>query len=377
MCPLHNDVRRQCQTWRHFTPAKREVQVAFHPASVYYLGMNVDKFYQTRQSSWKQLSGLLDKCQKNARNLSPEEVKIVGRLYREVTSDLALAQREFPRHRITLYLNQLVARGHAVIYQSEPLALRQLKRYVTYTFPHTFRQSLPFFLTAVLLFTTPGILVALLTNWQPEAAGWLLPPAVQEIIPMVENQELWTKIPLNERPGMSSMIMTNNIQVSFMAFGGGMTAGLLTVYVMLFNGLMVGGLTGLTAHYDVGFELWTFIIGHGMIELTTIFIAGGSGLMIGWAIIQPGLHRRRDAVVLAARKAFILILGCVPLLIIAGLIEGFISPNESIPWPIKWGVGLGTGIVLYCYLLLTGRNQADEAVPAFPHTPTLTTMSSL
>jgi uncharacterized membrane protein SpoIIM required for sporulation len=279
----------------------------------------------------------------------------VGRLYREVTSDLALAQREFPRHRVAIYLNQLVARGHAVIYRGEPLAWRRLKRYIAYTFPVTFRQNLPFMLTAVLLLLVPALLAGVLTNWQPAAAEWLLPAQVQELIPQIEDQELWTDIPVNERPGASSFIMQNNIRVSFVAFGGGMTAGLLTVYAMIFNGLLLGGLTGLTAHYDVGFALWTFVIGHGVIELTTIFIAGGSGLMIGWAIIHPGLHRRRDAVRVAARQALILILGCVPLLVIAGTIEGFISPNENIPWVAKWAVGLGTGVVLYIYLLLAGR----------------------
>lgn len=322
--------------------------------------MNVEKFYQSRQTTWKQLSDLLDRCQKNTKQLSPEEVKMVGRLYREVTSDLALAQREIPRHRVTVYLNQLVARGHAVIYQGEPLAWRRLKRYVVYTFPATFRQNLLFVVVAALLLVVPALLAGLLTNWQPEAASWLLPAQVQELIPQIEDRELWTKIPLNDRPGASAFIMQNNIRVSFMAFGGGMTAGLLTVYAMIFNGLLLGGLTGLTAHYDVGFELWTFVIGHGVIELTTIFIAGGSGLMIGWAIVHPGLYRRRDAVKVSARQALILILGCVPLLVVAGIIEGFVSPNETIPWPAKWGAGLVTGIVLYSYLLLAGRHQAPN-----------------
>lgn len=318
--------------------------------------MNADTFYQSRRAAWKQLSDLLDRCQKNGRQLSPDEVKTVGRLYREVTSDLALAQREFPRHRVTIYLNQLVGRGHAVIYQSEPLATRRLKRTITHTFPQTFRRNLPFILTAALLLIIPAVLAGLLLHWRPEAAKWLL-PNVQELIPMIEEQELWTNIPANERPYMSAFIMQNNIQVSFMAFGGGMTAGLLTVYAMIFNGLLLGGLTGLTAHYDVGFELWTFVIGHGVIELTTIMIAGGAGLMIGWAIIHPGLHRRRDAVALAARQALVLIVGCVPLLLIAGTIEGFISPNEHIPWWMKWGVGLVTGLGLYSYLLLAGREK--------------------
>ena len=110
----------------------------------------------------------------------------------------------------------------------------------------------------------------------------------------------------------------------------------------------------------IGFELWTFVIGHGVIELTVIFIAGGSGLMLGWAILRPGLMRRRDALALAARKAVYLLLGAVPWLVVAGTIEGFISPNEDIPIPVKWAVGIGSGIVLYSYLLFAGRETKKK-----------------
>ena len=319
--------------------------------------MNVEKFYQSRQNEWRQLTELLDRSQQAIERISPEEVKTLGKLYRAVTSDLAVAQREFPNHRVTAYLNQLVARGHAVVYRSEPLAFKRITRFATHGFPRTFRQTAWFTLTAALLLILPALAAGLLTNWQPEASTWLLPPQVQTLIPQIEDQDLWTDIPIEERPYASSFIMTNNIRVSFMAFGGGVTAGLLTLYAMIYNGLLIGGLLGLTAHYDVGFELGTFMVGHGVIELTTIFIAGGSGLMLGWAIIHPGLLRRRDALMLAARQALKLILGCVPLLVIAGLIEGFISPNENIIWQVKWGVGAVTGVILYSYLFLASRDK--------------------
>jgi uncharacterized membrane protein SpoIIM required for sporulation len=319
--------------------------------------MNVEKFYQSRQNDWKQLTELLDRSQQALAQLSPEEVKMLGKLYRAATSDLAVAQREFPNQPVTTYLNQLVARGHAVVYRSEPLALQRIIRFVKEGFPRTFRETFPFTLTAMLLLVLPALIAGLLTNWQPEASVWLLPPQVQSLIPQIEDQDLWTDIPIEERPYASSFIMTNNIRVSFLAFSGGITAALLTVYVMIFNGLLIGGLLGLTSHYDVGFELGTFMVGHGVIELTTIFIAGGSGLMLGWAIIHPGLLRRRDALTLAARKALRLVIGCVPLLVIAGVIEGFISPNEEIIWPLKWAVGGVTGLILYSYLLLAGREK--------------------
>jgi uncharacterized membrane protein SpoIIM required for sporulation len=322
--------------------------------------MNAERFTETRRADWQALSALLDRSQNSPQKLSPAEVQELSRLYRAATADLALAQRDFPQHRVTDYLNQLVARGHALVYQGEPLAWNRLRSFVTAGFPRTFRQTGPFILAAALLFIVPALLAGLISNWNPEAARWLLPPQVQQLIPQIEEQELWTDIDVAERPYASSFIMRNNIQVTFLAFSGGMLAGLLTVYIMAFNGLILGGLTGLTAHHDVGFELWTFVIGHGVVELSVIFIAGGAGLAVGWAILQPGLLRRRDALTVAARQAVRLIIGCVPLLVLAGAIEGFISPSEALPWPVKWAVGLGTGVLLYTYLLLGGRRGSDS-----------------
>jgi uncharacterized membrane protein SpoIIM required for sporulation len=212
----------------------------------------------------------------------------------------------------------------------------------------------------MLLFSLPALAAGAATAWRPETARWILPAEIQSLIPSIEKQELWMDIPVDERPYTSTFIMQNNIQVSFLAFGSGVLAGVLTVYVLVFNGLILGGLTGLTAHYGVGFDLWTFVIGHGVIELSVICIAGGAGLRLGWAVLRPGLHRRRDALALAARQVVRLIVGCVPLLVIAGLIEGFISPAEGLPWPVKWGVGLGSGALLYAYLLLGGRGAREK-----------------
>ncbi len=319
--------------------------------------MRPDQFYESRQADWKALTQLLDRSRGGIQQFSPQEIETLGRLYRAATSDLALAQRDFPGHRVTVYLNQLVARAHTVVYRGDPMARRRLVRFATTGFPRACRQALPFILLAASLFIIPALFAGLGVAWQPEAAMWVLPAGVQDLIPTIESKELWTDIPVHERPFASSFIMRNNIQVSFLAFGSGVFAGLPTFCIRIINGLIIGGITGLTAHYGIGFELWTFVIGHGVVELSVIFIAGGSGLMLGWAIIHPGLSSRRDALTIAARRAVRLVVGCVPLLVLAGLIEGFISPSESIPWPVKWGIGLGSGLLLYSYLLLGGRER--------------------
>jgi uncharacterized membrane protein SpoIIM required for sporulation len=182
---------------------------------------------------------------------------------------------------------------------------------------------------------------------------------------------LWTDIPVEERPYAASFIATNNIRVAILAFASGVLAGVLTIWIMLTNGLILGGITGLTAHHDIGFELWSFVIGHGVVELSVIIIAGGTGLLLGWSILQPGMLKRSDALVEAAKKAVVLIVGCIPLLLIAGFIEGFISPSPEIPWPVKWGIGLASGLLLHSYLLLAGKEDPETRAASAPSIPSI------
>jgi uncharacterized membrane protein SpoIIM required for sporulation len=319
--------------------------------------MNVDKFYQSRRKEWELLSHLLDSGQRDIQRLSPKDVEMLASLYREASSDLALAKRDFPNHQVTRYLNQLVARAHALLYQGEPLAFRRLWDFVAAGFPRLFRETAVFTLAAFLMFAVPALVAGIGIALDTDRAQWLLPEGAQRLIPIVEDRSLWIDIPIEKRPYASSFIMQNNIQVSFLAFGSGITGGIFTFYILVNNGLMLGGLLGLTSQYGVGWDLANFVIGHGVIELSVIFMAGGSGLMIGWAILRPGLMRRRDALALAARKAVWLLSGAAPMLVVAGIIEGFISPSETIPPPVKWAVGIGSGILLYSYLLLAGREK--------------------
>ncbi len=319
--------------------------------------MRTEEFYHSRKQDWDALTRLVEKGQQDITHLSSEDIQTLARLYRNVTSDLALAQRDFPRQPVTTYLNQLVGRAHAVIYRSEPLAFKRLIHFATAGFPRLFRETFAFTLAAMLLFLVPTLLAGISTYMAPDSATWLLPAETQTLIPDIQQGELWTDIPMQERPYTSAFIMQNNIQVSFLAFASGITGGIMTVWVLVLNGLILGGITGLTSHYGIGFDLWTFVIGHGVIELSIICIAGGSGLMLGWALLRPGMLSRREALTQAAGKAVRLLLGAVPFLVAAGAIEGFISPAEGIPWPVKWGIGIGSGILFYSYLILAGREK--------------------
>jgi uncharacterized membrane protein SpoIIM required for sporulation len=321
--------------------------------------MNVDEFVRARQATWQQLSDMLDGLQRGRLSqLSISELEELGRLYRAATSDLAIARRDYPDHRVAIYLNQLVGLAHHRVYRGEALELRRVSRFFLGGFPRLFRQTGRYTALAAALFLGAAVVGYAIVYINPDLADQLLPVQMQDLIPLIKRGEMWTDVPAQVRSIASSFIMTNNIQVAFLAFAGGVLFGLLSGYVLLFNGLTLGVIGALCQRYGLALPFWSFVLPHGVIELSVIFIAGGSGLMLGHALLSPGLHRRRDALAQAAQKAVRLIIGSVPLLVIAGTIEGFVSPSDLHPWG-KIGIGLLTGAGLYGYLLLAGR-KADH-----------------
>ncbi len=310
----------------------------------------LDTFVARRQADWKRLEELLARLQGGQTALTPQELDELGRLYRAATGDLALAQRDFPGEEVTLYLNRLVGQAHAAIYRAEPFRWRNLVTFYQETFPRLYRQLLPYTLAAFAFFLIPAV-VAFLLVWQtPDRIYFFLGESIRPLVEQVEQGEMWTDIPPALRSTASVGIFTNNIRVMFLTFAGGATGGLLTLYVLIFNGINLGAIFGLLQAHGMSGDLAAFVVGHGVIELSVIFLAGGCGLYMGDGLWRPGLLSRREALVQRARLSVQVILGCVPLLVIAGLIEGFISPS-SLPWPVKAAVGVTSGVLLYGYWL--------------------------
>ncbi len=185
----------------------------------------------------------------------------------------------------------------------------------------------------------------------------LAPP---QLIQQVEEGKVWFDSILAVRPLASSMIMTNNISVCFLSFALGITFGLGTIYLMAFNGLMLGALAGLCYTNGLGIPFWSFVLPHGVIELTAIFISGGAGLLLGTALWVPGDLSRKEALTQRGRQAGLLVIGCVPLLIVAGIIEGFFSP-APFPAALKFVVAVILFLLLLLYLLSPRLIKAPAA----------------
>ena len=178
-------------------------------------------------------------------------------------------------------------------------------------------------------------------------------------------KNLSTSMTDEKRPVFSVMLMQNNIRVAILAFAVGILGAIPTLAILFQNGLPIGALAVLqhNAGYDV--VLWSFLLPHGVPELSAIFIAGGAGMMIGHALVAPGELSRRDALVIAGRDAVRLLFGAAMLLIIAGFTESFISPTALPAWA-KFTYATFAAIALGAYVR-SGKEKegaATEAVPA-------------
>lgn len=318
--------------------------------------MLAEDFINAKRPNWQQLEQLLSKAQ-SARlaALSAEELSALGRLYRQAASDLAVARRDFPQHRVTEFLNGLVGRAHGQIYRNEATTWSRLRDFVLLTFPQVWRATLPFTLVAFLFFAVPALIAAIVAYNDPANVGLIFPGA-EYLAEQIKNKEEWWLDINNSRSGSAALIASNNILVTIQAFAGGMLLGLLTIYAMVNNGLLLGVVGGLSALYGFSDRLWGFIAAHAAIELSVIFFAGGAGLQLAWAVLHPGLLTRGAALRMAAQRAIVIMIGCVPLLLLAGTIEAFISPSQLPVW-VKLAVSLGTGVALYSYLIGVGRNR--------------------
>ncbi|HKN82915.1 MAG TPA: stage II sporulation protein M [Pyrinomonadaceae bacterium] len=324
--------------------------------------MPQDRFITDRKQAWQRLEDLLKLLDTaSLRRLRREEVRELGRIYRRTASDLAIARAESRDPRLINYLNSLVIRAHGRIYRADAQGGKRIRTFFTRELPQTFRRTWRYTFVSFSVFMIFATFGFIGTRYDPEFSELVgVNPAFREIY--IETKTRWWESLNDSNQEGASFIMTHNIQVTIYTFALGATCGIGTLFYLAFNGANIASVLALTYRAGFGNDLLTFMIGHGVVELSCIFIAGGAGLLIGSAIIMPGDLTRADALRTRGMEAVRLMMGVAILLVVAGTIEGFISPAVIDP-RIKYSIAAITGVALYSYLLLVGhhKNQITKA----------------
>jgi uncharacterized membrane protein SpoIIM required for sporulation len=289
-----------------------------------------------RRPHWERLAALLSQAdEKGLAQLSRDELQEMALLYRQIAADLSVLRQDATARTYSEHVNHLLARAHHLIYSGRKTSVATLFRFLRDEYPMIFQRNIRFVVASLLISAAWGLLGAALTNARPEFMRHYVGP---EMIATMERHEMWTKSVVTVAPMASSAIMTNNLTVSFVTFASGIAFGLGTFFYLYVNGMMLGVIAAACHQYGMSVALWSFIAPHGSLELPAILIAGGAGFRLGSSMLFPGSLRWKDSVARGGIEATRLVSGVIPMLVIAGTLEGFFSPSLAPVW-LKFTVG--------------------------------------
>lgn len=323
--------------------------------------MNLDAFVRDRSEAWSRLETLVRDARRKAESLGPDGVLELGGLYRAAAADLALARRAFPGDPVVARLERVVAAARTLVY-AVPSRRGGLRRFLTHGYWRLVAERWRVLVLAAALLFGPALLTGAWALDDPGAAAGLVPGEFQSVTqPRAEGQDLG--FAPDEEAAFSAAIMTNNIRVSLLAFAAGILVGLGTAAVLILNGVLLGAIGGLAVGAGNGRPFFELVAAHGVLELSCILVAGAAGLRFGWALVEPGTGTRGDALRREARPALAVVLGTAPWLVVAGLVEGFVTP-KGIGLAGALAVGFALAAVYWTLVAVLGRRARSVREPS-------------
>ena len=308
------------------------------------------RFIAKHEAQWKALEQVNRTLAKQGmKNFTKAEVRELARLFRLASFHMAYAKTHFPKGQALPYLNRLVGTTHNYFYVRESGTAADIVGYFKHGFPRAVRDTRHYSAAAMALFFLGLFFAAFSGAWFDMLGN---PRAIADNLGPPEG---W------DGSLMSAFFVVNNTTVAINAFVWGIFAGIGTVYVLLYNGLIIGALFGFLHTSGADMVLaYSLILPHGVVELAAIFLSGGAGLMIAKGMLIPGMHSRKHSVVMHTRKAVSLLPGIAFLLLVAAVIEGFFTPLSGVSPYMKLVFAALTGIGLALWFL-PKRSRKDEA----------------
>lgn len=314
-------------------------------------------FVAERQERWDEYEHLLDQAGKRPERLGGAGIRRLAALYRATTADLVAARQRFGEEAVVERLETLVRRGQGLIYERTARRGNLVDFFADRYWELLWRRRTPLALAALVL-VGPALLMMQWALVSPEAVTGLVPT---EFLWVAEAETTDQGLGAVGLAGFSTFVLTNNIRVALTAFVAGITWGIGTAVLVGYNGVLFGALTGLAAGAGNLRLLGEATLAHGILELSCIVVSGAAGLSLGRAMLRPGHLTRRESLSVEARDALLIAAGTAPWLVVAGLVEGYVSRVglSLLPTAIM-GVALGSTF----WGLVWWRGRASEASPA-------------
>lgn len=319
------------------------------------LTVDVDRFITTHQASWARLEQLAASAGAGGSRLPPAQVDELVQLYQRASAHLSHARTQGADPALVARLTRLVATSGGVLYGTRSRSLAGTARFFTTSFPAAVWHARRFVLVSALLLLVPAILVGTWLAQSDVALEASAPDAVREAYVEDDFEAYYSSAPAGE---FATSVTVNNIQVGFLAFAAGILVCVFTAFILVLNGANIGQAAGLFAAVDQQPKFYGLILPHGLLELSAIIVAGGAGLAVGWAIIDPGDRTRTEALADQGRRSAVIALGLVLAFIVAGTIEGFVTPSP-LPTSMRIAIGTTVFVAFWTYVLVLGRRAAS------------------
>ncbi len=297
--------------------------------------MNTDQLIKRMQPAWEELRQLVERVRRGGpRSLTPGELARLDRLYRVTTVHMAQVRSRVRNETLLKNLNHLVAQAHSVIYVApNRQPMRRILGFYFTGFARAVVRTRRFHLASLLLLMLGIACGSLIAVQRPEGTYALFGPGEFRLPGASPEQlQVWLEhgrdIGGGQKFAFASFLLTHNTKVGFTAFAGGIVGGVPTVFLMIFNGAMLGAFLAVHVQQGLATEVSAWILPHGITELGAVVLCGGAGLMLGMAVIRPGLRTRRQALAQTGREAIALLLGVIPMFVMAGLIESYLRQSH-------------------------------------------------
>lgn len=316
--------------------------------------VDVDRFITTNQASWSRLEHLTAAARGSGARLRPAEVDEFVQLYQRASTHLSHARTQQADPALVARLTRLVATSGGVLYGTRARSLSGAARFFTTSFPAAVWHARRFVIVSALLLLVPAVLVGAWLARSDVALEASFDPVLQEAYVEEDFEAYYSSAPASE---FATAVTVNNIQVGFLAFASGILVCVLTAFILVNNGINVGQAAGLFAAVGQQPKFYGLILPHGLLEISAIIVAGGAGLAVGWAIIDPGDRSRSEALAEQGRRSAVIALGLMLAFIVAGTIEGFVTPS-GLSTTIRIGIGTTVFVAFWTYVVMLGRRAA-------------------